>query len=374
MSEPANKRATTEESISVMTFSAGHDRFARLQLLSTQTLYALVSALCKYTAVGYEGSEDADDHLWYITYNGVKYESSDYECESPLRANRARLDSLELAENCVLHLTYDYGTTSNYMLKFLGQRSLTSDENPGMFPRNDVSNAMPPGYSRYAPSTINGNEPYNLDTKFPDLQQWVFNASGKVVVNLFQPGKKHNYGFMENGRGGMLFLPVKAGDLSNYMQYFNDGARLKPKGLETDGYAHFDWHSVVILPRSNLTDQLRRKYYDNRELGFCDAAVVDDVSDDLNAYFPKIAALAGYRKDSKVPRGWITFTKRGRTCDLVICKGNSVNYKSNAPEGTAYDGDGQHRPAEDPIIEVSGVDVRGLNDLFCVVEGLLRTL
>jgi hypothetical protein len=231
MSEPVNKRSKTEESISVMTFSAGHDRFARLQLLSTHTLYHLVSALCKYTPVGYEGSEDADDHLWYIDFNGNKYESSEYECTSPLRANRTRLDSLELYENDVLRLTYDYGTTSYYTMKFLGQRPLTDEENQGMFPRNNVSDSTPPGYSKYVPSSINGIEPCNLDTTFPDLQQWIFNGSGSVVVNLFQPGMKKNYGFLDNGNGGMMFLPVKPDHLSNYMKYFNDGAMLKPKGV-----------------------------------------------------------------------------------------------------------------------------------------------
>ena len=97
-------------------------------------------------------------------------------------------------------------------------------------------------------------------------------------------------------------------------------------------------------------------------------------SNDLNAYFPKIAALAGYRKDRRVPKGWVTFTKRGNTCNLVICSGDSVTQKWEHPKGTAYDGMGQHKPVEEPLIQVSGVEVSGLNDLFCVVEGLLMTL
>ena len=146
------------------------------------------------------------------TEDGTKYESSEYACVSELRANRTRLDNLRLNQGCKLHLTYDYGTTSYYTFKFLGQRTLTSEENRDMFPRNDVSNAMPAAYSRYVPTSINGNEPLDLDTSFPNLQRWVFN-SGCVTVNLFQAGKKKNYGFMSSEASGtlsMLYLPVKA--------------------------------------------------------------------------------------------------------------------------------------------------------------------
>lgn len=362
----------------VMTFSAAHDRFARLQLLGSHTLYHLVSALCKYTPVGYEGSETANDHLWYVTVDDTKYESSDHPHgivtfdQEALRANQTRLDSLPLYEGCKLHLTYDMGTTSFYTISYMGQRPLTSEENRGMFPRNKVSNAMPPTYVRYVPPTLNGNEPLNLDTTFPDLQRYIFN--GNTTVNLFQAGKKKNYGFIQKDSGvlGMLYLPVKADDLANYINYFNDGARVPAAGM-------YGWHSVVMLPRSKLTNALEKKYCADVEPGFCDALIGADMfrtvgSNDLNAYFPKIAALAGYRRDSRVPKGWVTFTKRGNTCNLVICSGDSVNHKSNAPKGTAYDGMDQHKPVEEPLIQVSGVNVGGLNDLFCVVEGLLMTL
>jgi hypothetical protein len=55
----SNKRLKTSDhppAPVVLTFSATHDRFARLQLLGSHTLYHLVSALCKYTPVGYEGT------------------------------------------------------------------------------------------------------------------------------------------------------------------------------------------------------------------------------------------------------------------------------------------------------------------------------
>ena len=266
------------------------------------------------------------------------------------------------------------GTTSFYTISYMGQRPLTSEENRGMFPRNnDVSNAMPPTYLRYVPTSIDGNEPLNLDTTFPHLQRYIFN--GSTTVNLFQAGKKKNYGFIQKDSGvlGMIYLPVKADDLGNYMKYLNGGAMVRPAGM-------YSWHSVVILPRSKLTNALEKKYCNSdTEPGFCDVVIGADMfrtvgSNDLNAYYPKLAALAGYRRDSRVPKGWVTFTKRGNTCNIVICSGDSVNHKFDAPKATAYDGMDQHKPVEEPLIQVSGVEVSGLNDLFCVVEGLLMTL
>lgn len=385
--EKSNKRQKTTPMPTVLTFSTAHDRFARLQLLSSHTLYDLISTLCQHTPIGYEGSEGPDDHLWHVTtVDGTRYESSEYASFSELRANRTKLDSLGLVAGHTLQLTYDYGTTSLYTLKFLEQRPLTAGEVPDLFPRNNVSSGMPPSYSRYTPAASNGNEVLNLDTTFSQLQRWIFHSEGPcVTVNLFQAGKKKNYGFMNNecrGVLGMMYLPVKADNLANYMMYFNEGAKVKPAGLETDGYPHYNWHSVVIIPRSKLTDALDKKYCDRTQRGFCDAVICGDMdqsnttgsSNNLNAYFPKIAALAGYRKDSRVPKGWITLTKRGNNFNLVICSGNCETKKSNAPKGTAYDGRDQHTPVEEPLIQVSSVDITGLNDLFCVVEGLLMTL
>lgn len=365
--------------LSVLTFAADRDRFARLQLLSDHTLHDLVSALCEYTPVGREGSETATDHLWHVTFDGARYESG--------RAHRTSLGGLGLDDGVgsrnTLRLTYDYGTTSFYTLTFVGRRSLSSDECRGMFPRNDADTSMPAGYTKYVPSSINGNVPFSLDATFAPLQQWIFDRTGTVVVNLFQAGKKKNHGFMEDGHGGMMYMPAKPSDLTSYVKCFNDGAGKKPKGLEPGGagYRHYNWHSVVIVPRSKLTDALRRKYVENNpEPGFVDVVVPADAfrtagtGHDLDTYYPKMAALAGYRKDRRVPKGWVTFTKRGDKCNLVICKGNTQVHYSNAPKGTAYDGNRQHAPVEDPIIEVSDVDVRGLNDLFGVVEGLLRSL
>ncbi len=177
----------------------------------------------------------------------------------------------------------------------------------------------------------------------------------------------------------MMYLPVKADNLANYLMCFNEGAKAKPAGVETDGWPHYNWHSVVILPESKLTNAMDRKYCDRTQRGFCDAFICRDMatpgrSNNLNAYFPKIAALAGYRKDRRVPKGWITLTKRRNNFNLVICSGNCETIKSNAPKGTAYDGMDQHTPVEEPLIQVSSVDIAGLNDLFCVVEGLLMTL
>ena len=143
---------------------------------------------------------------------------------------------------------------------------------------------------------------------------------------------------------------------------------------------------MVPLPRSKLTTQLSNKYKSNERRGFCDAPIVEEYSyykgeDDgptinLEKTFPKIAALAGITKDKNVPKGWISFTKRGDQCSLAICKGITAEpKKSKAPKGLAFEGKNQHTPVEDPLFQISGsLDIYGLHDLFCIVEGLLMTL
>jgi len=202
----------------ILTFTAAHDRFARLQLLSTHTLHDLVSTLCKYTPVGYEGSEGPDDHLWYITYNGSEYESSDFECQSPLRANQTRLLDLSLEKGSTLKLTYDYGSTSRYEITVVSVNEEVKSEDITSFPRNQTKSAMPTSYQKYQPEDTNTN----LDLQFQNLNAWIFGERSNVLVNLFQAGRKKNFGFMDN-RLTMLYLPVKPDDLANWLQCFNVG-------------------------------------------------------------------------------------------------------------------------------------------------------
>ena len=58
----------------------------------------------------------------------------------------------------------------------------------------------------------------------------------------------------------------------------------------------------------------------------------------LNKIFPKLAALAGFVKDKKVPEGWLTF-KDGT---LRICTGKSESPKSKSKSRTRRTG----RPSE----------------------------
>ena len=57
---------------------------------------------------------------------------------------------------------------------------------------------------------------------FPSLDKWAFGEGSMMVkLNLFQPGKKENHGFIERGNGGVrhvIFLPVRAGD--DLYEYF----------------------------------------------------------------------------------------------------------------------------------------------------------
>jgi len=214
-----NKKQLTRPTI--LTFTAAHDRFARLQLLSTHTLYDLVSTLCKHTSIGYEGADGPDDHLWYITYNGLEYESSDIECQSPLRANQTRLVDLSLKEGSTMKLTYDYGTTSQYDITLVSVDEDLNSQDITSFTRNRPRSVMPASYKKYEPENTH-TTPFNLDELFKNLNTWIFEKGSNVSVNLFQGGRKKNFGHMDN-QFTMLYLPVKPNDLVNWLNCFNVG-------------------------------------------------------------------------------------------------------------------------------------------------------
>ena len=136
----------------------------------------------------------------------------------------------------------------------------------------------------------------------------------------------------------------------------------------------YNWYSMTVLPAESATDQQQRKWGQGLEKGFVEMKVVptDSSLASLNKTFPKLAALAGFAKDNKVPRGWLTF-KDGM---LRICTGKSLSPKIRGP-GTfcAFHGSGQHEPADEAGVLFT-VDTRAesLHDLFCVAEGLLRCL
>jgi hypothetical protein len=214
-----NKKQLTRPT--VLTFTAAHDRFARLQLLSTHTLYDLISTLCKHTSIGYEGSEGPDDHLWYITYNGLEYESSDIECQSPLRANQTRLLDLSLEKGGTMKLAYDYGTNSQYDITLVSVDEDLSGQDITSFPRNQPRSVMPVSYKKYELESTH-TAPSNLDERFQNLNNWIFDKGSNVSVNLFQGGRKKNFGHMDN-QFTMLYLPVKPDDLVNWLNCFNVG-------------------------------------------------------------------------------------------------------------------------------------------------------
>jgi len=231
--------------------------------------YDLVATLCEHTSIGSDGPNSADSHMWYITLRDSNYESGDIPCMSDLRANITKLSDLDLGTTKVkMLLHYDYGSTTEYDITFEGSRDMDEGEDEIMFPRNNPINSMPAAPVKFVPDIH-----FDDRNLFPNLHNYIFGMiSDSVIVNLFQPRKKKHFGFLEkekNGCRSMIYLPVKPTNLTNYLLYFDQGA-----ATEEDGY--HNWHSVVLLPRSQLTEQLVSKYKSNEAIGFCDGKIVSD--------------------------------------------------------------------------------------------------
>lgn len=374
-----------EGAVRILIFCPDQAKNVKLELLSTHTIYDLISTLCEHVSIGSNDDEGPDCHMWLVRCkDGREYESGEHECRSDLRANRTTLDELVgLSSSSSLEFEYDYGVGIRHKIHFLNEEELvvggegrTREEALSLYPRRKPTQ-LPGGYARYEPpaDANNNNVVVDLDELFPELRTWIFD-SHSVTLHFFQPGRKqNNCGFFDSSGNKMMFLPVKPDNLTNYLGYFNRGASCVSKGMEEggDGYMHYTWHSVVVLPASKMTAALSNKYESHTEEGFTDCVRARDApSDTLGRIFPKISALAGWKKDAYVPKGWMTFVKKGDACSITICTGKTINHKNNAPKGTAYDGYKQHDPEADPLIDVGGIEIKGLQDLFCVVEGLLR--
>ena len=125
---------------------------------------------------------------------------------------------------------------------------------------------FPASYQKYQPQTDCRHN--LLDVQYFYLNDFIFHntTNSSVSVNLFQAGRKKNYGYIDN-QFTTLYLPAKPDDLSNWLELFNRGASIKPAGVEEEGWNHYSWQSIVVLPRSKMTQQRQhwflawRSYY-----------------------------------------------------------------------------------------------------------------
>ena len=130
----------------------------------------------------------------------------------------------------------------------------------------------------------------------------------------------------------------------------------------------YSWFSMVVLPEGHKPT-VSTRYSRELEDGFIELKVATFPQSIrlINSVFPKLAALAGYRKDKQVPRGWLTYKNK----TLRLCSGAATVHKSDAPKGTAFDGMCQHDPADESAILVQmDVEIDSLHHLFCQRTGL----
>jgi len=356
----------------ILTFKLSHSP-VKVQVLSTQTVFDLVDIICQETTVGMD--EGVYDHMWdlvvpmrgmYNSSDAYVDSMSDWASKSSFKASQTKLSDLQLSLDSTMTLDYDYGTTSHYTIQLVEE---TPYDETGTFPRRKPIEA-PSGMVEF------NTDQANLNTMFPTFNKWISEAE-QIGLNFFQPGRKHNYGLQERGNDGvrhMIFLPAKPGnDLADYLHCFDYASQFEYSKDEKWGTPNYDWYSMVVFPLDG-TIKSYVKYASNQEAGFCEAKVAPDSSDlpSLNKIFPKVAALAGYKLDFTVMKGWFTYKDK----TLRICSGGSTVVKSNCPKFTAFVGLDQHEPdpASSVVIAEVQVEIKSLHHLFCVVEGLLMSI
>lgn len=359
----AKKRKTAPR---ILTFSLAHSS-VQVQLLSTQTIHDLVDIICRESTIGYD--ESVDSHMWNLHLlphddddDDEVYESGDFPCTSELRANQVALADLPLVPKVTkMMLHYDYGEDWEYTISFEDASVDPSVDDESLFPRRKPA-AVPDGLVPYVTDKV------DLNALFPTLNKWAFHHESRrlVELNLFQPGRKQNFGFVEKRDRTlhMIFLPCRAGtDLSVYLHCFDYASQFKSTTN--------NWYSMVVFPEEHPA-KLADRYSRELEPGLVAMRVASypPTVPWINSFFPKLAALAGYQKDKNVPRGWLTYKNK----ILRICSGAAASHTSNAPKGTAFDGKDHFEPAdESAILFKMDVEIESLHDLFCLAEGLLMT-
>lgn len=361
----ANKKSKRTQRI--ITFSVDHSP-VQVQILSTQTIYDLVDIICQNATIGQ--SESVDGREWNVRLlpDGEVYEYGGFLPESQQRAHKVQLADLALEPNVTtMVLQYDYGGSLEYKI-YCKEASDVVDPivEQSLFPRRKLK-AAPGGFLPYDTQKV------DLNVLFPTLNKWAFQHDRAVELHLFQPGRKQNHGYVQRDDNGvlhMLFLPCRAGkDLSTYLHCFDYASQFK---FETyNDCPMYNWYSVVVCPEGHL-ESLTDQYSRNQKRGFVEMKIAPcpQTIPHFNSVFPKLAALAGYRKDKRVPRGWLTYQNN----TLLLCSGTSLTFKSKAPRGTAFDGRYQHEPVdESAILREMDAEITSLHHLFCVAEALLQT-
>ena len=372
----------------VLTFGVAHSP-VKVQLLASQSLFDLCDTFCRSTPIGADPPEDVYAHLWHVDVpvaGKLERVSLDSGCDSPssaLQAKKVKLSVVQrLAPGTLMQWTYDYGMAMHYTIKFLGAGEMAEDDSESDFPRK-VDKPQPAGFQKYEPPAGTGracgdDSVVNLDAEFPALSKWAFGGEGSRPVKfaLFRAGKKttqNGFGRRQTRVAHCIYLPAAPPkELSEYLHCFNAGSRVQYAQGPYGGPC-YTWLSAVVIPRDKATPNLLNKWDVDPQPGFCECVVSDPLAAPLrlNDAFPKVAALAGYRKDPLVKPGYMTL------CDNVlrICRGPAKRPHYNGPSDIASVGEDHHTPVrpEGILFEYTG-KFTSLQELFCVAEALLRTL
>ncbi len=250
--EPSASKKLKSAPLKVFTFAMSHSP-VQVQLLESHSLYDLVDIICQTTTVGMD--ESVNDHMWDLFITGISgsfnssiefVASADYGADDggPFRiASQAKLGALDLVEQTKMTLKYDYGSTSLYTITLV---SIDEDgnEEASAFPREKPTQ-MPAGFQEFSTDAV------DLNAMFPTFNTFLEQAE-MLSVNLFQPGRKKNYGYVERGNEGvkhMIFLPAAPKkELSDYLHLFDYGSQFK-YSMYDESCPNYNWFSMVVFPQ-----------------------------------------------------------------------------------------------------------------------------
>jgi len=407
-SDPTSMVPVNNDPLQMYTFSIDRSPL-RVQVLSSNTLGDLLDQAFKIVYPGYDfsGRRCRTKFVWTAAVGDFWYEFYKLKELFSLHITQT-IQSPAFSERTteLVNIAKTLKNLKENRLSLLGRKSpvqedlrpfyhlLILEDQQDVAQENAVSQTLLlKDYPRFLPNqpppavTFKLNATPNqvaLDEHYPNLSNWCFNTKKNVEINLFQVGRKPIYaylqrrGFPDRIGNKMILMPDNPEPtISNYLLCLDTACEYEPPTNHIS-VRYTWWSSIVVFPSGDHAkcEKFRAQGVDMiRRFAFYGGFLLLDESFksqpcELNTIFPNIAALAGFRNDEKIKRGWIRYGDGV----LMVCQGTGsvIRRSKKAEMGTAFMGEGSYAPSgRDKILFQFKVKVKTLFELFCHVEGLL---